>query len=43
MIDFRTVAEAMPMSWDSVTRPLDRLPLTNIEVAGALGFSHQTP
>ena len=43
LIDFRGPPTGLQRRWDSVTRPLDRLPLNTTPADLLLGFSHQTP
>ena len=43
LIDFLNVIQGGQASWESVTRPLDRLRPNRSEEALKLGISHQTP
>ena len=43
LIDFPTARIMSADGWESVTRPLDRLPLGLPLLDEALGISHQTP
>ena len=43
MIDFPSINATLNAGWDSVTRPLDRLPERTVALDDLLGFSHQTP
>ena len=43
LIDFLLMVAPSSTSWESVTRPLDRLPLPDNMPADTLGISHQTP
>ena len=43
LIDFPEKGDTMAISWESVTRPLDRLPFDWDDDGERLGISHQTP
>ena len=43
LIDFEAMSNRALSRWDSVTRPLDRLPHHGKTAKKTLGFSHQTP